>query len=494
MSAPVGTFCLVLHSHLPWLLGHGRWPVGEEWLHQAWAQSYAPLAELLHRLGQDGGRDLLTLGLTPVLAAQLDDPAAGAEHHRWLADWMLRADELSASRDPVLADLGRYEGSSAREALRRYERHWATGGSPVWRELADTGVVELLGGPLTHPVLPLVRAPVARLALAGGLDDHRLRLGARPAGVWLPECAYSPGLEGLLAAGGVRHLMLDGPTLQHVGATTDRAWWLADSDVAVMARDLEVTYRVWSPRRGYPGGRWYRDFHAHHHDSGLKLFRVTSPQVGSQDKAPYEPDKAAAAVAADVDDFVTLVRHRLGDLAARAGRPGLVVAAYDTELFGHWWHEGLDWLEGVLAALPAAGVRVRTLGRALADDPPTARVHPETGSWGLGKDLSVWAGGAVTDLLAEQTRAQDALLAAVRTTPRRVGRDPWLDELAETVLLAGASDWPFMVSHRSSEAYARARLRGHVADVDALVAHRRPLGLTRPFGHVDARSVRVPNT
>ena len=27
-----GMFCLVLHSHLPWLANHGRWPVGEEWL------------------------------------------------------------------------------------------------------------------------------------------------------------------------------------------------------------------------------------------------------------------------------------------------------------------------------------------------------------------------------------------------------------------------------------------------------------------------------
>jgi 1,4-alpha-glucan branching enzyme len=487
VSAPVGTFCLVLHSHLPWLLGHGRWPVGEEWLHQAWAQSYVPLAAMLQRLGEDGGRDLLTLGLTPVLAAQLDDPVARAEHHRWLGDWMLRADELSGSRDPVLAGLGRYEGAAARTALRRFERHWGAGGSPVWRALSDAGVVELLGGPLTHPVLPLVREPVAALALGSGLDDHRLRFGRRPRGIWLPECAYSPGLETLLAGHGVGHLMLDGPTLRHVGASTDRPWWLADSDVAVVARDLDVTYRVWSPRRGYPGGRWYRDFHAYHHASGLKLSRVTNASLGSHEKAGYEPEKATAAVAADVEDFVTLVRARLADLADRRGRPGLVVAAYDTELFGHWWHEGLDWLAGVLAALPEAGVRVTTLSRALAADVPAARVHPETGSWGLGKDLSVWAGPEVCDLLAEQNRAQDALLAAARSAVPRTGRSPWLDELAEATLLASASDWPFMVSHRASADYARARLRGHVAQVEALAAHGRPLGRTRPFGHVDAR-------
>jgi len=38
-----GLFTLVLHTHLPWLAHHGRWPVGEEWLYQSWAAAYLPL-------------------------------------------------------------------------------------------------------------------------------------------------------------------------------------------------------------------------------------------------------------------------------------------------------------------------------------------------------------------------------------------------------------------------------------------------------------------
>lgn len=69
-----GQFTLVLHSHLPWLANHGRWPVGEEWLYQSWAASYLPLFDMLERLAADGFTDQLSLGITPVLAAQLDDP------------------------------------------------------------------------------------------------------------------------------------------------------------------------------------------------------------------------------------------------------------------------------------------------------------------------------------------------------------------------------------------------------------------------------------
>ena len=90
-----GTFCLVLHSHLPWLPHHGSWPVGEEWLYQAWAHSYLPMVELLERFAAEGRRDVLTLGVTPVLAAQLDDPYSIRAFHDWLGHWQLRAQHAS---------------------------------------------------------------------------------------------------------------------------------------------------------------------------------------------------------------------------------------------------------------------------------------------------------------------------------------------------------------------------------------------------------------
>ena len=46
---PLGTCCIVLHSHLPWLAHAGSWPVGKEWLYQAWAASYLPLADTTSR-------------------------------------------------------------------------------------------------------------------------------------------------------------------------------------------------------------------------------------------------------------------------------------------------------------------------------------------------------------------------------------------------------------------------------------------------------------
>jgi 1,4-alpha-glucan branching enzyme len=495
---PVGTFCLVLHSHLPWLARHGAWPVGEEWLYQAWAGSYLPVLELLRRLGERGRRDVLTLGVTPVLAGALDDPYCLRGMHDWLGCWLVRAHEAAGRRDnPPLRALAADEHRRATAALAEFEQHWRHGGSAVLRPLVDAGVVELLGGPATHPFQPLLRARVREFALRTGLADTARRLGTRPAGIWAPECGYAPGMEHGYAEAGVRRFLVDGPALR---GDTGFAHPVGTSDVVCFGRDLPVTYRVWSPRAGYPGHRAYRDFHTFDHVSGLKPARVTGHQVPPEQKKPYEPAPAAAAVRRHAEDFVRVVRERLAELAARHGRPALVVAAYDTELFGHWWFEGPQWLAEVLCALPDAGVRVTTLRGALDAGLLGGPVQLPASSWGSGKDWRVWDGELVADLVELGADVQRRLLDTVARSPAGLGRDPVLDGLARQALLALSSDWAFMVSKDSASHYARARAGTHAGRVveltELLAAGRRAdaAALVRcydrqdtVFGQLDAR-------
>ena len=139
---PIGTFCLVLHTHLPWLLHHGSWPVGEEWLYQAWAEAYLPVIRLLRNLADEGRTDVLTLGLTPVLAAQLDDGYALDEFHTWLGSWQVRAVQSGTRADAVSRRQSRYEHRRAQVGMEDFERHWSRGGSAALRPLVDAGVVE----------------------------------------------------------------------------------------------------------------------------------------------------------------------------------------------------------------------------------------------------------------------------------------------------------------------------------------------------------------
>ncbi|WP_238420035.1 glycoside hydrolase family 57 protein [Gordonia sp. 'Campus'] len=458
-TAVPGQFTLVLHSHLPWLANHGRWPVGEEWLYQSWASSYLPLFDVFERLAADGYTDQVSLGLTPVLAAQLDDPHCTASMYEWLADWQLRATEAAMSRDADRADAGRREYLDAGRALETFETRWRHGGSPLIRGLATSGVVEILGGPLAHPFAPLLDPSLRQFSLTEGRADARARWGVDPAGIWAPECAFAPGMETEYDRAGVRHFMVDGPTL-HGDTALGRP--VGDADVIAYGRDLQVSYRVWSPKSGYPGHAAYRDFHTYDHGSGLKRFRVTGRGVPGEAKKPYDPSRVDAVIDRHVEDFVGHVRQRLIDESARIGRPALVVAAFDTELFGHWWHEGPVWLERVLRRLPEIGVDVGTLSGAtrsgLVGDP----VDLPASSWGSGKDWRVWNGPAVrhlVDLNAEVT--ETALDAVAKLLDRRRGRNRVADQIVRELLLTVSSDWPFMVSKDTAAQYAVSRAHTH---------------------------------
>ncbi|TDV54070.1 1,4-alpha-glucan branching protein domain-containing protein [Actinophytocola oryzae] len=497
MTEDEGTFCLVLHSHLPWLPHHGTWPVGEEWLYQAWAHSYLPLVDLLERLAVDGHRDVLTLGVTPVLAAQLDDPHALRACHDWLGNWQLRA-QFAATRwsDPQLKDLAAAEFRAAGTALETFESRWRHGFSPLLRSLVDDDVIELLGGPLTHPFQPLLDPRVRSFALRSGLADTALRVGRAPAGIWAPECGYAPGMEEGYAAAGVERFLVDGPALH---GDTHAARPVGSSDVMCFGRDLEVTYRVWSPKAGYPGDPAYRDFHTFDHPSGLKPSRVTGKHVPPHEKRPYDPVLAAASVTRHAADFVDTVVSRLRALRSAHDRPGMVVAAYDTELFGHWWHEGPAWLSAVLRALPTVGVRVTTLRGALAAGHVGPAVSLPASSWGSGKDWRVWDGEQVSDLVTAGASLQEELLGV----PPVAWRDPVRDQLVREALLTLSSDWAFMVTKDSAADYARRRAKVHgdrFAELAALLRADHPSRFARTealraedglFGRLDARGLLV---
>jgi 1,4-alpha-glucan branching enzyme len=466
-----GAFCLVLHSHLPWLPGHGVWPVGEEWLHQAWGESYVPLVAELDALAAEGHRDVLTLGVTPVLAAQLDHPRMLVDVATWAALWEMRTREMGFDADPHRRAMAVHDYRAAARTRELLASRWAGGGSPVLRSLRDAGVVELLGGPAAHPFLPLLLPEVAQQALEAGLFDSLWRLGRRPGGIWSPECGFTPALAPVLERAGVRHFVVDEQTVRDAGGHTGAAWRVAGTDLVAVPRDLSVTDLIWSSRSGYPASGPYRDFHAREEYTGIRLWSVTGHGVDQAHKRPYDPAEADAQVDLDVAHFVDAVRTRLLHHAEHGGRPGLVVAAYDTELFGHWWHEGPVFLGRAVRALRRAGVTVTTVEKAVAEGHVAGELELGPGSWGAGKDFSVWDNPAVQDIAAENENLQRRwlqVLGAEAGAGRVRQRRADLDQLACTLFNALSSDWAFLVTRGQSVDYARRRAAEHARDVHAL--------------------------
>src|SRR3954470_17348671 len=100
----IGAFTFVLHSHLPYARMAGRWPHGEERIHEAATETYLPLLQALYDLKEEGVKYKLTIGITPILAEQLADADVLRNLDLYIEDKIERARK----------DLERFTGAKAR--------------------------------------------------------------------------------------------------------------------------------------------------------------------------------------------------------------------------------------------------------------------------------------------------------------------------------------------------------------------------------------------
>ncbi|MDX1621628.1 MAG: 1,4-alpha-glucan branching protein domain-containing protein, partial [Nitriliruptorales bacterium] len=190
-------------------------------------------------------------------------------------------------------------------------------------------------------------------------------------------------------------------------------------------------------------------------------WRVTDLALEPYEKSPYVPDAASKQVDADAEHFHATLRATLDQ------RPGqVVVAAYDTELYGHWWFEGVEWLEATLRRIhDDPHLRTTTLRSRRERCPPQRRLELPESSWGYAKSHVSWAAPATREMWRLLREAEQR----VRTCPGLTSADPSVAaQVARELALAATSDWPFMVTRGKAPRYATDRLKGHVGRVHAL--------------------------
>jgi 1,4-alpha-glucan branching enzyme len=447
MRAP-GELAIVLHTHMPYVEGggawppadetsflqspegFGTWPFGEEWLWEAVVTSYLPLLDVLHGAP-------VTLSVTPVLCDQLEAPGATERCLQFLAEIRPESHRRDivglrkAGEGRLVPDLERSaaEYASAAERLAQLEG----GLGRLFASRADWTSAA------THAVLPLLASDSGiGLQVQTGIASHRSRFGDWAGGFWLPECAYAPWLDPLLEDAGVRATCVELTGLLGLGDPRQLRPLATDEGPVLWPIDRQTIDLVWG-RNGYPASSHYRDHHRltdHHH------------RVWSNDGSAYDHRRALALAAEHAQDFVARVRSRV------AGG-GVCVCAVDTELFGHWWYEGVRWLEAVIEESARQGLHLTTLDDALVRHRPTpAPAELGVSSWGEGGDLRTWSGPSVADFAWQVRTAELNLLAARERAGVRALRE---------LLALQASDWAFLATRELAGAYPRERATAHAA-------------------------------
>jgi len=443
-GADRGALAIVLHTHMPYVEGFGTWPFGEEWLWEAIAGCYLPLLDLL-----DEGAPL-TLSLTPVLCDQLEAPGL----YERFAEFIEGVRRVTHERDAAGLRAGGHEPLAL-----ELERSWDDYAQALvaWGRRGGDLIGALSGhaqwtSSATHAILPLLATDAGvRLQVQTGVDAHRRRFGGGwRGGFWLPECAYESSLERALEDAGVGAVCVELSNRFGVGASEHLRPLVTDAGVVLVPIDRATISLVWSDE-GYPCAAAYRDYHHH---------TVHQHNPWSNDGGPYDRLAAAAQARAHASDFVARTIARLEDAAGAPGAGerlpggGLVVCAIDTELFGHWWYEGLTWLRAVVDECAAQGLELVRLDDALARSEPREHHEQELSacSWGSDGDLSTWSAPAVAELAFAARAAELEVVAAGSSVSTAAARE---------LLALQASDWPFMVSREIAAPYAHERFEGH---------------------------------
>jgi 1,4-alpha-glucan branching enzyme len=495
-----GYLALILHAHLPFV----RHPEHEEFLEEDWffeaiTESYIPLLAMMERLASDEVPFKLTMTVTPTLCAMLQDQLLHERYVRYLGRAVALAErEIARNRDDDhLRSLSEFYHEHFRQSRERFF-HWNGDLLGMFRSLRDEGSLEIIASAATHGLLPLLQqSPEAvRTQILAGCDSYRATFQADPAGFWLPECAYHPGVENVLSEADVRWFIVDAHGLMLADPRPRRAIYapcFTPAGPAALARDRDSSRQVWSAAEGYPGDPAYREFYRDigfelplehlwpesnstlRKFTGIKYHRITGRH---DEKQLYDPADATQRAHEHAAHFLRARQQQLDELRPLDFDP-IVVAPFDAELFGHWWFEGPQFLESLLRQAAHTHQDLRLTSREhygetdfqlttptefLAQHPTQQSVSPAPSSWGENGHLGVWLDKTNAWIYPHLYSAAERMTNLARAHREATGEltERVLKQLARELLLAQSSDWAFLIRTGTAKHYATKRVTDHL--------------------------------
>ena len=483
-----GHLSLILHAHLPFVR-HPEHPKFQEenWLFEAITETYVPLLQVMERWQRDGMETRLTLTLTPTLCAMLLDPLLQDRYVRHLDELIELAEkELHRTHwDKSLNELAQLYCRRFGEIRNTY---FASKKNMVaaFAKFQDAGRLEIITSAATHALLPLLAShpPSLRAQILVARDHYRSCFGRDPRGIWLPECAYVDGVETVLQEANIRWFITDTHGLLHANPRPRYGVFapvFTPNGIAAFGRDLDSAKQVWSKHEGYPGDVHYRDFYRDigfdldldyvkpympasdkRGFTGIKYFRITD---GTQDKQVYNRVTALQTAAGHAHHFLEARMAQIQHLAGIMDRPPLVLSPYDAELFGHWWYEGPEFLDYFVrkACYDQNVFSFKTPEEYLKEFSSNQIAKPGASSWGEEGYWRVWLNETNEWIYPHLHIAQDRMTKLARDFPNATPlQERALKQAARELLLAQASDWPFILRTGTSPDYARKRVKDHL--------------------------------
>ncbi len=485
-----GYLCLVLHAHLPYV----RHPedehfLEEKWLYEAITETYLPLIDVFDRLIEEGVPFRLTMTMSPTLVSMLTDPLLISRYARHLEKLIeLSEKEVGRTYGTPFHESALMYRQRFNDALSIFNHRYGQNLVRAFKKFQDAGRLELITCAATHGYLPLmfIHPPAVRAQVRTAVELHTREFGRVPDGIWLPECAYTPGLDEILKEYGLKFFFTDSHGILFASRRPRFGIFAplyCPSGVAAFGRDIESSKQVWSALEGYPGDFDYREFYRDigydldldyigpyihpkgiRTHTGIKYYRITG-KVDLSQKEPYNPQRAREKACIHAGNFMFNRQHQVRYLAGLMDRPPLIVAPYDAELFGHWWFEGPLWLECLIKkiAYDQDELEMITPSDYLKRFPCNQVAVPCASSWGNKGYHEVWLCSANDWIYRHLHMAASRMIELATRHKEAAGTlRRALNQAARELMLAQSSDWAFIMSTGTMVDYAVRRTVNHI--------------------------------
>lgn len=482
-----GYLCMILHAHLPFV----RHPehehfLEEHWLYEAITETYIPLINVYERLVEQNVDFRLTMSLSPTLISMLTDDLLKERYLKYLNRLIELAEKETGRtyntpfQDTALMYKDQFHRS--RETFYRYSGNLVS----AFKRFQDLNRLEIITCAATHGFIPLMmnNPKAVRAQISTAVDLHARHFGRKPQGIWLPECAYTQGIDWILKEYELKYFILDTHGVifaSHRPKYGVFAPIFCPSGVAAFGRDVESSKQVWSANDGYPGDFDYREFYRdigfdldfeyikpYIHpegiriNTGIKYYRITGR---NNSKEPYMPSNAREKAAIHAGNFMFNRMLQIDHLNGLMDRPPIIVAPYDAELFGHWWYEGPIWLEFLIKKLHYHQKKIKmiTPGDYLNRHRYNQVAVPCASSWGHKGYNEMWLGKNNDWIYKHLHSASEMMVSMAEKFYRSKGvQNKALNQAARELLLAQSSDWAFIMSTGTMADYAVRRTKTHL--------------------------------
>ncbi|KAF2955789.1 1,4-alpha-glucan branching protein domain-containing protein [Marinitoga sp. 38H-ov] len=477
----------VLHSHLPYV----RHPDYEEfmeerWLFEAITETYIPIIKVLKNLENKEINFKLVMSFSPTLIEMLNSIDLQEKYIRYLRKIIELAEkeyERTKDEEIIKHKMADYYASKFKEILYIFEKEYNKNILLAFKEYEEKGYLELITTSATHAVLPIYAEypEIIKYQIKYGLETFKNAFGHYPKGFWLPEMGYYEGLDEKLKEFGIEYFFVEKHGLIYGNPYPIYDVYypvITNSNVFVFGRDKENNIDIFDPETGYLNDPRYREFYRDigfdreyeyikdyidksgvRCNTGIKYYKITGKEKGLYDKLLYDIDEAYIAVKEDAKDFVQKRLNQVNKLKNKfESITPILTYAFDTEFFGHWWYEGIIFLEKVIEYLYNTDeISLTTPKEVIKDLEEVQVLQPSKSSWGINGYFEEWINGN-NDWIYPAIHEMIEIFEMKKNNENK----EILNMMLKEIMLTQSSDWAFIISSGTTVEYAVNRIKTHV--------------------------------